>query len=188
MHDTDPAGNRNPRAPLTSLVMFTAPKLALCDAGSGSHPLHQSRASPHYCSSDGMRGRGASITDLSHRASFHSYERTAPSNRGIKHLGACLRCFPYRTGGVVVLPWYSPSLLHHAAFARKIHLSRLFRIVEARPLTGLGCQLTSRFLEVVSCTCRDIGCIMTTCRFYTPVRSPFETVIARPEGIVGGKF
>ncbi|PYF06943.1 hypothetical protein C8J30_12226 [Rhodobacter viridis] len=42
-----------------------------------------------YCSSDGVRGRGAPVTNLSHSASFHSFERIAPSNRGIKHL-ACL--------------------------------------------------------------------------------------------------
>lgn len=39
-----------------------------------------------YCCSDGMRGCGASVTNLSHRASFHSFERITPSNRGIKHL------------------------------------------------------------------------------------------------------
>ena len=40
-----------------------------------------------YCCSDGVRGRGAPVTYLSHMASFHSNERIAPSNRGIKHLG-----------------------------------------------------------------------------------------------------
>ncbi len=39
-----------------------------------------------YCCSDGVRGRGAPVTYLSHTASFHSNERIAPSNRGIKHL------------------------------------------------------------------------------------------------------
>ncbi|WP_206069720.1 hypothetical protein, partial [Novosphingobium olei] len=39
-----------------------------------------------YCCSDGVRGRGAPMTYLSHTASFHSNERIAPSNRGIKHL------------------------------------------------------------------------------------------------------
>ena len=39
-----------------------------------------------YCSSDGVRGRGAPVTNLSHSESFHSRERIAPSNRGIKHL------------------------------------------------------------------------------------------------------
>src|SRR5690606_3534460 len=39
-----------------------------------------------YCCSDSVRGRGASVTNLSHRASFHSKERIAPSNHGIKHL------------------------------------------------------------------------------------------------------
>jgi hypothetical protein len=34
-----------------------------------------------------VRGRGAAVTNLSHRASFHSKERIAPANRGIKHLG-----------------------------------------------------------------------------------------------------
>ncbi|WP_207209867.1 glycosyltransferase family 2 protein, partial [Tropicimonas sp. IMCC6043] len=41
-----------------------------------------------YCCSDGVRGRGAAVTYLSHRASFHSSEWIAPSNRGIKHLGS----------------------------------------------------------------------------------------------------
>lgn len=39
-----------------------------------------------YCCSDGVRGRGAPATCLSHSASFHSNERIAPSDRGIKHL------------------------------------------------------------------------------------------------------
>ncbi len=39
-----------------------------------------------YCSSDGVRGRGAPVTNLSHNASFHSREWIAPSNRGIKRL------------------------------------------------------------------------------------------------------
>ena len=39
-----------------------------------------------YCCSDGVRGRGAPMTYLSHMASFHSNEGIAPSNRGIKHL------------------------------------------------------------------------------------------------------
>jgi len=38
------------------------------------------------CCSDGVRGRGAAVTYLSHNASFHSKEKIAPSNRGIKHL------------------------------------------------------------------------------------------------------
>ncbi|HEX8556202.1 MAG TPA: hypothetical protein VF695_15975, partial [Sphingomonas sp.] len=37
-----------------------------------------------YCCSDGVRGRGAPVTNLSHTASFHPNERIAPSNRGIK--------------------------------------------------------------------------------------------------------
>ncbi len=39
-----------------------------------------------YCSSDGVRGRGAPVTNLSHSETFHSRESIAPSNRGIKHL------------------------------------------------------------------------------------------------------
>lgn len=39
-----------------------------------------------YCSSYGVRGRGAPVTNLSYSASFQSFERIAPSNRGIKHL------------------------------------------------------------------------------------------------------
>lgn len=41
-----------------------------------------------YCSSDSVRRRSAASTNLSHNASFHSRERTAPPNRGIKHLNA----------------------------------------------------------------------------------------------------
>ncbi|QUT05569.1 hypothetical protein KFK14_21845 [Sphingobium phenoxybenzoativorans] len=41
-----------------------------------------------YCCSDGVRGRGAPVTYLSHSASFHSNERITSSNRGIKHLAA----------------------------------------------------------------------------------------------------
>jgi hypothetical protein len=33
-----------------------------------------------------VRGRGAPVTNLSHSASFHSFERITPSNRGIKQL------------------------------------------------------------------------------------------------------
>lgn len=40
-----------------------------------------------YCCSDGVRGRGAPVTNLSQSATFHSCERITPSNRGIKHLG-----------------------------------------------------------------------------------------------------
>ena len=39
-----------------------------------------------YCSSDGVRGRGAAMTNLSHDASFQTCGRIAPANRGIKRL------------------------------------------------------------------------------------------------------
>jgi len=39
-----------------------------------------------YCCYDGVRARGAAVMYLSHNASFHSKEKIAPSNRGIKHL------------------------------------------------------------------------------------------------------
>jgi hypothetical protein len=41
--------------------------------------------------------------------------------------------------GVVVLPWSSPRSQHHAAVARKIHLSRLFRFLE--PPLSAGCMV-----------------------------------------------
>ena len=41
-----------------------------------------------YCCSDGVRGRGAAVKYLSHNASFHSKEKIATSNRGIKQLAA----------------------------------------------------------------------------------------------------
>ena len=53
-----------------------------------------------YCCSDGVRGRGASVTNLSHRASFHSFERITPSNRGIKHL----MCFVSAINGPSPVP------------------------------------------------------------------------------------
>ena len=34
----------------------------------------------------GQRDRGAPVTNLSHAASFHSFERIAPSNHGIRYL------------------------------------------------------------------------------------------------------
>ena len=49
----------------------------------------RSLRSLYFCS-DGVRGRGAPVTNLSHKASFHSCERIAPSNRGIKHLSWAL--------------------------------------------------------------------------------------------------
>ena len=44
-----------------------------------------------YCCSDGVRGRGAAVKYLSHNASFHSKEKIAPSNRGIKHLSLMVK-------------------------------------------------------------------------------------------------
>src|SRR6056297_1391972 len=44
-----------------------------------------------YCCSDGVRDRGAAMTYLSQKVSFHSIEWIAPSNPGIKHLVACPR-------------------------------------------------------------------------------------------------
>src|SRR6056297_2588579 len=51
------------------------------------------------CCSDGVRGRGAAMTYLSHKASFHSIEWIAPSNPGIKRLGAALNDRLYAGGG-----------------------------------------------------------------------------------------
>ncbi len=48
--------------------------------------LRERSLRPPYCSSDGERGGGASMTNLSRRASFHATEKIAPANRGIKHL------------------------------------------------------------------------------------------------------
>lgn len=38
-----------------------------------------------YVPSDGVRGRRAAMTNLSHSASFHSNKWITPSNRGIRH-------------------------------------------------------------------------------------------------------
>ena len=89
-------------------VLWTDPKL--------SAQLRDRSLRSLYCCSDGVRGRGAPMTNLSHNASFHSNERIAPSNRGIKHLGnACVDFVPevarakgpHRDHGFQVL------LLHH---------------------------------------------------------------------------
>jgi hypothetical protein len=40
-----------------------------------------------YCSTDCLSRGGAPVTTLAHSASFHSKEKIAPSNSGIKHLG-----------------------------------------------------------------------------------------------------
>ena len=49
-------------------------------------PRRERSLRPLNYRSHGVRGRDASVTDLSHRASFDSFERITPSNRGIKHL------------------------------------------------------------------------------------------------------
>src|SRR3954470_6546725 len=40
-----------------------------------------------YRSTDRLRRFGAPVQNLAHSASFHSCDKTAPSNHGIKHLG-----------------------------------------------------------------------------------------------------
>jgi hypothetical protein len=44
------------------------------------------RRSPRslYCGSDSVRGRGAYMTDVPYKASFHNKGRITPSNRAIK--------------------------------------------------------------------------------------------------------
>ncbi|WP_211566729.1 hypothetical protein, partial [Gluconobacter kondonii] len=39
-----------------------------------------------YCRSHGVRGRGAPMTYLAHKASFHSRENNTPSKHGTKQL------------------------------------------------------------------------------------------------------
>ncbi len=51
-----------------------------------------------YCCSGGVRGRSAPVTNLSHSATFHSFETIAPSNRGIKH-HAAIRIFWTKDAG-----------------------------------------------------------------------------------------
>ena len=74
----------------TVFALMSSSRLSIaseaCDHS--GQPSDRWRAGPHYCSSDRVRGRGASVTNLSHRASFHSKERITPSNRGIKHLSS----------------------------------------------------------------------------------------------------
>ena len=75
------ARSSNPRP---SLAYATSPP----SSGDPKLPAQRRKRSLRslYCCSDGVRGRGAPVTYLSHTASFHSNERIAPSNRGIKHL------------------------------------------------------------------------------------------------------
>ena len=42
-----------------------------------------------YCSTDRLCRAGAPVNNLAHSASFHSKEKTAPSNAGTKHLVLC---------------------------------------------------------------------------------------------------
>ena len=60
-----------------------------------------------YCGSDGVRGRGAPVTNLSHAASFHSRERIAPSHRGIKHLTYAAREMNWANGHSPGVNWPS---------------------------------------------------------------------------------
>jgi len=54
-----------------------------------------------YCSPDDERGHSAPVTNLSHSASFHSFERITPSNRGVKHLDR--RALEAKRAGVVIV-------------------------------------------------------------------------------------
>lgn len=94
-----------------------------------------------YCCSDGVRGRGAPMTYLSHTASFQFNERIAPSNRGIKHLVTLLserletsRPFSLRGGSCVV---YAK---HYATNDRCAHMT--WRLVSALVISFaiLGCK------------------------------------------------
>ena len=72
-------------------ILNGCPLLPLCDRFRVDPQLpaqrHERSLRPLYCCSDGVRGRGTRMTNLSHMAYFHSNERIAPSNRKIKHLG-----------------------------------------------------------------------------------------------------
>ena len=57
----------------------------------------------------GQRDRGAPVTNLSHAASSHSFEKIAPSNHGIKYLG----WQPSRH--------LSARPIHHMAKSREVH-------------------------------------------------------------------
>lgn len=91
-HAIVPHDSRDPQAVVTK---DTGPTLCLgitmaaMDQSDGRSLAQLRERSPRslYCRSDGVRGRGASMTNLSHNAAFHSYEWFAPTNQGIKHLG-----------------------------------------------------------------------------------------------------
>jgi len=77
-----------PDASLDSIARQDADKRALITV-SGSMPqlparLREPGLRSLYCRSDGVHGRGAPMTNSSHRDSFHSFERIAPLNRGIR--------------------------------------------------------------------------------------------------------
>nr|WP_249196293.1 hypothetical protein [Gluconobacter kondonii] len=59
----------------------------LLDAVAAGGKFQQFGVLPLYCRSHGVRGRGAPMTYLAHKASFHSRENNTPSKHGIKHLG-----------------------------------------------------------------------------------------------------
>src|SRR5271166_474393 len=73
-----------------------APLLPLCDGllvdpiAFGEPP--QALLTMLYRSTDRRCRRGAAVKNLSHSASFHSVEKTAPSKPGIKHLAKAKQC------------------------------------------------------------------------------------------------
>lgn len=65
---------------------FCKPDVELSALGQLFTQLRERSLRSLYCCSDGVRGRGTPMTNLSYNASFHSFERIAPSNHEIKHL------------------------------------------------------------------------------------------------------
>ncbi|SMO97569.1 hypothetical protein SAMN06265221_12819 [Paracoccus laeviglucosivorans] len=87
-----PTARRTRRSASARLFMARRPTKASNASSSARSPGSTERSLRSlYCCSDSVRGRGAAVTNLSHRASFQSKERIAPLNRGIKRLerGCC---------------------------------------------------------------------------------------------------
>ena len=94
-----------------------------------------------YCCSDGVRGRGAAVKYLSHNASFHSKEKIAPSNRGIKHLVSFLM-FSHLYDSIQQTSGGLKSNLYRLSIDQIVRLQPYFPMGRGRALFDDRCVLS----------------------------------------------
>ena len=99
-----------------------------------------------------MRGRGAAVKYLSHNASFHSKEKIAPSNRGIKQLELFAAKSPQ---GAVrrLLPRLRAKILQDRAQLELAGFDNHYRIADQADINDTADTL-SRFLALPAHTLR----------------------------------